>query len=102
MKKHIYEAKIPNAQGIVDYTAEENAVWQVLYDRQIKVIEKRACIEFISGVKVLGLRADKIPQLPEVSKRLKEATGWVVWPVKALISFKEFFELLAARKFPAA
>jgi phenylalanine-4-hydroxylase len=102
MKNHVYEAKIPDQRGVVNYTPEENSVWKALYERQIKIVEGRACDEFIIGIKQLGLSADRIPQLPEVSQRLGHATGWSVAPVKALISFKEFFELLALRKFPAA
>jgi phenylalanine-4-hydroxylase len=43
-----------------------------------------------------------VPQLGEVSQRLKRETGWEVAYVPALIPFSEFFALLADRKFPAA
>lgn len=102
MKPHIYEAKIPDASGLVKYDDTENAVWKQLYERQIRLLCGRACREFLEGINRLGLSDEKIPQLPEVSKRLKALTGWSVAPVKALISFKEFFELLASRQFPAA
>ncbi len=102
MKPHIYVAKVPNDNGIVEYSNEENSVWSDLYQRQISLLEGRACKEFIDGVKQLDISSARIPQLPEVSARLRDATGWSVAPVKALISFKEFFELLNARQFPAA
>lgn len=102
MKAHIYEAKIPDQNGCVSYTPEENETWKILYNRQIQLLQGRACQEFIDGVQRLGLSDDHIPQLPEVSERLAHFTGWAVAPVKALISFKEFFELLANRQFPAA
>ena len=102
MKEHIYQAKVPGKDGMVDYSESENQVWKSLYERQIKLLGDRACREFIEGVKCLGLSPERIPQLPEVSRRLKLKTGWSVEPVKALISFKEFFELLSNRKFPAA
>lgn len=102
MTTHIYEAKIPDHNGLVSYTKEEDQVWQSLYERQLKLIENRACDEFIEGVSVLKLSPKNIPQLPNVSQSLLTKTGWSVAPVKALISFKEFFDLLANRKFPAA
>lgn len=102
MKSHVYEAKVPDCHGLVKYTREEDLVWQTLYERQIKLLEGRACQEFMDGVRTLELSPHEIPQLPEVSKKLAVATGWAVTPVKALISFKEFFELLANRRFPAA
>jgi phenylalanine-4-hydroxylase len=102
MKPHVYKSKIPNKHGFVEYTEEENQVWKKLYERQIKLLQGRACAEFIEGISNLGINADAIPQLPELSARLKSLTGWSVTPVKALISFKEFFELLAKKQFPAA
>src|SRR5204863_5824865 len=70
--------------------------------RQIPVVQNRACNEYIEGIKLLNLPHDRIPQCPEVSKILKQATGWALEPVPALIPFSQFFQLLANRKFPAA
>lgn len=100
IKKYI--SKKPDEHGLVDFSAEEHSVWQTLYKRQIKLLEGRACQEFIDGVARLQLNKQAIPQLSDVSKELKSATGWQVAPVDALISFKEFFDLLANRTFPAA
>lgn len=97
-----YVAHVPNAQGIVNYSIEEHKVWNILFERQIKLLPGRACDEFLNGLNTLGITADAIPQLPEVSERLKAKTGWQVAPVAALISAREFFELLANKYFPAA
>ncbi len=102
MTKSKYVAKVPNHLGIVDFSPEENSVWHDLYERQIKLLPNRACQEFMEGLGILQLDSSKVPQLSEVSRCLKMQTGWALAPVKALISFKEFFELLAARQFPAA
>lgn len=101
-EEHIYVAKKPNAQGLVDFSKEEDDVWHALYTRQIKLLEGRACDEFSHGVSELKLNPDRIPQLSEVSRELTRTTGWQVVPVEALISFKDFFDLLAHKKFPAA
>jgi phenylalanine-4-hydroxylase len=97
-----YVAHTPDAQGFVKYSAEENKVWNILFERQRKIISDRACEEFLLGLETLKLTGDAIPQLPDISARLKEQTGWQVAPVAALISAREFFELLAKRYFPAA
>ncbi|MDI9819094.1 MULTISPECIES: phenylalanine 4-monooxygenase [unclassified Legionella] len=97
-----YVSHQPDAQGMVDYSSEEHRIWQILYERQMKIIPGRACDEFVQGLSSLGLSAEYIPQLPEVSRRLQALTGWEVAPVAALISAREFFELLAKRRFPAA
>lgn len=97
-----YVAHQPNEQGMVSYTAEEHRVWQILFERQQKLLPGRACDEFLSGLKNLELTAEIIPQLPDISRRLKAKTGWQVVAVPALISARSFFELLADRCFPAA
>jgi phenylalanine-4-hydroxylase len=97
-----YVAHQPNEQGVINYTDEEHQVWKILFTRQQKLLSGRACDEFIDGLQNLGLTADAIPQLPDVSRRLLAKTGWQVAAVPALISARSFFELLAARRFPAA
>ena len=97
-----YKSYKPDANGLVKYSAIENKVWQTLYERQVKLWSGRACQDYLDGLKSLSLSTDEIPQLPQVSKILKSMTGWVVEPVAALISAREFFILLSQRKFPAA
>lgn len=100
--KSQYVAKKPNAAGLIEYTATENAMWATLYARQMDIIKNRACDEYVHGLQLLNLPTDRIPQCPEVSAALTKATGWKVTPVPALISNTDFFELLANRIFPAA
>lgn len=97
-----YTAHAPDAMGFVNYTPQENKVWSILFERQMKLLPGRACDEFIAGIQTLGLQGNAVPQLPEIGKKLKEKTGWQVAPVAALISAREFFELLSKKWFPAA
>ncbi|KEQ16130.1 phenylalanine 4-monooxygenase [Endozoicomonas numazuensis] len=97
-----YVARKPDEHGFIEYPAEEHETWRILYERQIKVIENRACLEFIDGLDILGLSAEAIPQLNDINEKLRDCTGWSVARVPALISFDRFFELLANRQFPVA
>jgi phenylalanine-4-hydroxylase len=97
-----YKAYIPDENGYISYTDDEHAVWEILYKRQIDIIQERACSEYIAGIKKLELDNKVIPQPVQVSSRLREITGWIVEPVPALINFKQFFQLLSERKFPTA
>jgi phenylalanine-4-hydroxylase len=97
-----YSAKVPDDDGIIPYSDEEHSVWEDLYKRQMKIIDGRVAQEFLDGLDILKLPADRIPQPKEVSRVLLERTGWQVEPVPALINFDRFFKLLAERKFPAA
>lgn len=97
-----YTAKLPDNNGIVSYTDEENTIWQDLYLRQIDNLPGRACDEYLQGLSQLNLSKDRIPQLPEVDDVLLKTTGWKTAAVPALISFGRFFDLLANRQFPVA
>jgi phenylalanine-4-hydroxylase len=97
-----YTSKTTDSAGIVHYTEEENETWQILLDRQMNIIHNRACLEFMAGLEQLDFPRDRVPQCYEITTKLREATGWSVQPVPALISLKEFFQLLANKQFPAA
>ena len=97
-----YVSRKPDSDGFITYPADENKVWQDLSKRQIGIVKDYACDEYLDGLDYLGLPVNTIPQLPVVNKKLKEATGWAVEPVPALIGFNRFFKLLADRKFPCA
>lgn len=98
----LYQAKSADSQGIVAYTEAEHAVWHALMTRQQAIIPQRACDEFMTGLALLDLPQNRIPQCFEVSQVLQATTGWALEPVPALISFNRFFELLANKRFPAA
>lgn len=97
-----YVAKVPDETGYIHYTDEENRVWHELITRQKQVLPGRACAEYIGALDRLDLPEDRVPQCEEVSRVLRECTGWEVAPVPALINFTDFFNLLANKRFPAA
>jgi phenylalanine-4-hydroxylase len=97
-----YKSYKPDSNGIINYSAEDNQIWQLLYSRQELLWPERACDEYLHGLEILNIGSSQIPQLPQVSKILSKLTGWQVEAVPALISARSFFELLANKKFPAA
>jgi phenylalanine-4-hydroxylase len=97
-----YVARQPDSSGQVRYSDEEHGIWATLYERQHRAIRGKACDEFFQGLDILRMPADRVPQLPDISRILKRETGWEVAYVPALIPFSEFFKLLANRQFPAA
>lgn len=100
--KKKYVSRQPDQNGFINYSDEEHSTWSTLYNRQTEIIKDRACDEFIAGIDLLKMSADKIPQLPDINRKLKQLTGWQVENVPALIGFERFFELLASKRFPAA
>ena len=101
-KSSNYISRQPDADGIIHYTDEENAIWAELIETQLSVLDGKVCPEFIEALAVMDFPRDRIPQLHEVTAVLEKRTGWSVAPVPALIDFTRFFELLANRRFPAA
>jgi phenylalanine-4-hydroxylase len=97
-----YVSRQSDEKGIIHWSDEENAVWRDLVARQLDIIQGRACDQFMHGLQLLDLPADRIPQLAEVNKVLERETGWQVAEVPALINFDEFFRLLANKRFPVA
>ncbi|MEL7292272.1 MAG: phenylalanine 4-monooxygenase [Pseudomonadota bacterium] len=97
-----YHSKPVNEQGLVDWSVEEDRVWRDLVKRQLSLVEKRACKEYLAGLTMLDLPLERAPQIVDINKVLASATGWQVEPVPALINFDRFFALLAEKKFPVA
>ncbi len=88
-------------QGWEDYAPAQHAVWRMLFERQIKLLPGRACDEYLRGLEGLSVAADGIPDFRRLSDVLMNATGWQVVAVPGLIPDREFYQLLAERKFPA-
>jgi len=97
-----YTAKIPDENGFIHYSDEENAIWNTLITRQKAALPGKACDEYMQAMSLMSFPEDRVPQCEEVSKSLRTHTGWEVAPVPALINFPRFFGLLANKRFPAA
>src|SRR5271165_6294438 len=82
------------------YTAEQHSVWADLVSRRMAQLRQHACQEYLDGFEIIGLRADSIPNLAEVSGRLEPCTRWRATPVSGFLPPDAFFEMLAARQFP--
>ena len=61
--------------------------------------EKYACREFLEAKAALGLPEDRVPQLDEVTARLKPLTGFEYHPAAGLVPLREFYGSLADRVF---
>ncbi len=89
-------------QGWEHYTREEHDVWDTLYRRQRKILQNRACHEFIDCMEALKLSDSGIPNFEILNETLYKLTGWRVVAVPDLVPDEVFFEHLANRRFPAA
>ena len=88
-------------QGWADYTAEDHATWVTLYERQMALLQDRACPEFLAGLRALDLHGGGIPDFAALNEKLSALTGWTVVAVPGLVPENVFFDHLAQRRFPA-
>lgn len=100
--RSMYQARLPDRDGYIHYSAAEHRRWAELYSAQIANVQRFAAKEYLHGLAQLQLPPGHIPQCRDVSRVLVDLTGWCVQPVPALIGFAEFFTMLAQRVFPAA
>lgn len=83
------------------YTPEEHATWDLLFERQAKLLKGRASEAYLRGLDVLKLSKPGIPDFEELSERLMKLTGWQVVAVPGLVPDAVFYEHLANRRFVA-
>jgi phenylalanine-4-hydroxylase len=88
-------------QNWQEYSEEEHAIWRLLFERQQRLLARRACREYLDGLGGLGVEAEGIPDFRRLSNVLDAATGWRIVAVPGLVPDDVFFAHLARRRFPS-
>jgi len=84
-----------------EYSAEEHAIWRLLFECQQRLLVGRACGEYLEGLGGLGVEANGIPDFRRLSDVLDAATRWRIVAVPGLVPDDVFFAHLAGRRFPS-
>ena len=58
-------------------------------------------VAYLDGVEKLGMTAERIPRLSDLSAALERSAGWRVARIPGLLHERDFFGLLARRIFPS-
>lgn len=82
------------------YSAEQHAVWAILYERRMRTLAATGSRVFLEGAERIGLRPDRVPELADVNRRLGARTGWAAVGVTGFLPAREFFACLSQRRFP--
>ena len=91
----------PLHQQYHSYTPQDHQVWQILFNRQMKLLNQHASSAYLHAIKEIGFQHAAIPHFSQVSERLMALTGWQLTVVPGLVPEAEFFQLLSRRIFPA-
>ena len=75
-------------------------VWKMLFDRQQALLHRRACPAFATGVALLGLRREEVPQVGRLSQVVYQRTGWTLRPVGGPLPEAVYYAALARRELP--
>jgi phenylalanine-4-hydroxylase len=81
----------------VDYTPEEQGVWQYVAEALEEIQARRASAFYLQAKKDLGISNQRIPQLTEMNRRLKELSNFRLAPIEGLVETRAFLSWLSWR-----
>ena len=82
------------------FTADDHAVWDLLFARQVELLGSRVVSPFLAGIDLLRLSRPGVPDLDELNAILEPRTGWRTVAVTGLVPDDIFFAMLSDRVFP--
>ncbi len=81
----------------VEYIEEEQEVWRFVAGELEELHQEKASPFYLRAKKSLGISNERIPQLSEMNKRLKETTGFRLAPIEGLVDTRAFLSWLSWR-----
>jgi phenylalanine-4-hydroxylase len=82
------------------FTADDHAVWDLLFARQVDLLDSRVVSQFFDGIDLLRLSHPGVPDVEGLNAILEARTGWRTVAVPGLVPDDIFFAMLATRVFP--
>ncbi|MGH9946650.1 MAG: phenylalanine 4-monooxygenase [Pyrinomonadaceae bacterium] len=81
----------------VDYSDDEQGVWRHVAGTLEELHQKHASPFYLRAKKDLGISNDRIPQLTEMNRRLKELSNFRLAPIEGLVDTRAFLSWLSWR-----
>src|SRR5689334_8375694 len=88
------------AQHYEGYTADEQAIWRTLYERQLGLMSEDAAPDVVAGRRLLGAEGTRIAVLADARERLNRLTGVGGVSVPLVFDGAGFLVASAERRFP--
>jgi phenylalanine-4-hydroxylase len=81
----------------VEYNEDEQGIWRHVATRLEELHQKHASPFYLKAKRDLGISTERIPQLTEMNRRLKELTNFRLAPVEGLVDTRAFLSWLSWR-----
>ncbi|MEP7149100.1 MAG: phenylalanine 4-monooxygenase [Acidobacteriota bacterium] len=81
----------------VEYNEDEQGIWRHVAARLEELHQKHASPFYLRAKRDLGISNDRIPQLSEMSRKLKELTNFRLAPIEGLVDTRAFLSWLSWR-----
>ena len=82
------------------FRADDHAVWDLLFARQVELLGTRVVSAFLDGIDLLKLSHPGVPDVDGLNAILEPRTGWRTVAVPGLVPDEIFFAMLSERVFP--
>lgn len=82
------------------YRFEDRIAWKSLHARQMRMLERWGCSDYMKGMWVLGIHSEEFPDVTQLSARLQAATSWELVAQHEPLDPLKYFSYLARRRFP--
>lgn len=83
----------------IDYHEDEQEVWRTVCRELAPLHERLAVREYREALRAVALPHDRVPNLDEVSERLRPLSGWSYVPAAGLVDLRTFYASLGERVF---
>jgi monomeric phenylalanine-4-hydroxylase len=81
----------------VDYNEDEQGIWRHVATHLEELHQEHASPFYLRAKRDLGITTERIPQLSEMNRRLKELTGFRLAPIEGLVETRGFLSWLSYR-----
>ena len=81
----------------VEYNEQEQGIWKHVAAKLEELHQKHASPFYLKAKRDLGISSDRIPQLSEMNRKLKELTNFRLAPIEGLVDTRAFLSWLSWR-----